>query len=134
MYLIKQIPAARRGIKSQPKGLHLRISATIALMGLTVSQAAFSQANIPPVACDARLYISQGNGGPTSLYYSNGSLPLSFALQGNAPAGVQYNALGMSPAGLMYAMNAGDNVLLQINPANGSVSTLGPVTGLPAAS
>ena len=101
-------------------------AAALGLLCFATSQAAVAQ-----VACDSRLYISQGAAASnTTLNHSNGSLPLSFSAQGTA--GVIYNALGMSPTGPLYAMLDNSNQLLQINPTDGSVSAPVAVSGLPS--
>ena len=105
-------------------------SLALGLAGLAASQAGFAQ--VAAVPCDGRLYISQGSGQDTTLNYSNGSLPLSFASQGTSSA--TYNALGMNPNGYLYAMNGASNQLLQINPTNGTATIVTNVTNLPAAS
>lgn len=108
------------------RSVRLRTAAAVGLLCFSTSQGAFAQ-----VACDSRIYISQGAAASnTTLNYSNGSLPLSFSAQGTA--GVTYNALGMSPTGYLYAMLDTSNQLLQINPTNGSASAPVAVSGLPS--
>lgn len=84
-----------------------------------------------PFDCDSQMYLIQNTN--TGLYnILTSTNPFTFPIIGSA-AGYQYNASGFNPVdGYIYAMKTFSNNLLRIDPS-GTVTDMGPVTGLPAA-
>ncbi|WP_246022145.1 DUF11 domain-containing protein [Epilithonimonas xixisoli] len=92
----------------------------------------FYVTNTTAFGCDDRMYLSQLN---TLYMIDTSTSPFTYTAIGTA-APVNYNSIGINPQdGKMYAIQqaaGGSNTLLVIN-TNGSVTSLGSISGLPLA-
>ena len=80
--------------------------------------------------CDSKMYLAQNPN--TALYNIDSSTnPFTYPMIGSS-AGYQYNAIGFNPTdNFIYGMKTLSNDLLRID-ANGLITDLGAITGLPA--
>ncbi|MFD8933558.1 DUF6923 family protein [Streptomyces mirabilis] len=82
-----------------------------------------------PFACASRIYDAAG--APTTQLYEGTPGPGSVSFAPLGPATGNYNAIGINPVDhFMYAIDNTDDSLLRISD-DGSVTNLGPITGLP---
>ncbi|MGW5482884.1 DUF6923 family protein [Streptomyces sp. NPDC004008] len=137
---------------------HLAAVSVVAIAGVAVSPAAQAQMLVPsqdgitdqhgkaaktskakkpkraaqpgtPFACTGKIYESVG--APTTQLYEGTPGLGSVAFAPLGPASANYNAIGINPVDhFMYAIANANDSLLQIS-NDGSVTNLGPITGLP---
>ena len=109
------------------------INLSMAMINNLYAKVTYTYDCIAPPAnfnCDSKMYLVQNPN--TALYNIDSSTnPFTYPMIGSL-AGYQYNAIGFNPTdNFIYGMKTFSNNLLRID-ANGLITDLGAITGLPA--